>query len=67
VDIDGPGVIRVPLPFLPPVIGEPAVVVGDDDEVAAADMPDAGRGLTLGVEYLRDAGSGEQDLADLDS
>ena len=43
------------------------MVVGDDDEVAAADMPDAGRGLTLGVEYLRDAGSGEQDLADLDS
>ncbi len=40
------------------------MVVGDDDEVAAADMPDAGRGLPFGVEHLRDARSGEQDLAD---
>ena len=40
------------------------MVVGDDDEVAAADVPDAGRGLAFGVQHLADARSGEQDLAD---
>jgi hypothetical protein len=41
------------------------VVVGDDDEVAAARMRDAGRGLAFGVEHLRDARRGEQGLADV--
>ena len=40
------------------------MTVGDDDEVATAHVFNTDGGLTIGVEYLGNAGRSEQDLAD---
>ena len=63
MDIHAAREIGLTLAFFPPVIREPAVSVGNDDEVAATHMLNAGGGLAVGVEHLRDTGRGEQDLA----